>query len=85
MRVYSHSYWLVIAAERWRGRGGKLSRNLGKKTRYWKCEQIFSKLLHNTSLSYFSIENVPFALKVIEERERESAGEVSELGLYNPA
>ena len=36
MRVYSHSYWLVfyvqpIAAECWRGRGGKLSRILGKK------------------------------------------------------
>ena len=39
MRVYSHSYWLVIfvqpiAAECWRGRGGKLSRILGKKTQY---------------------------------------------------
>ena len=37
MRVYSHSYWLVIfvqpiAAECWRGRGGKLSRILGKNT-----------------------------------------------------
>ena len=35
MRVYSNSYWLVIffvAAECWRGRGGKLSRIFGKNT-----------------------------------------------------
>ena len=37
MRVYSHSYWLVIlvqpiAAECWREGGGKLSRILGKNT-----------------------------------------------------
>ena len=37
MRVYSHSYWLVvfvqpIAAESWRRRGGKLSSVLGKNT-----------------------------------------------------
>ena len=38
MRVYSHSYWLVIfflqpiAAECWRERGGKLSRILEKNT-----------------------------------------------------
>ena len=37
MRVYSHSHWLVIfvppiAAECWRGRGGKLSTILGKNT-----------------------------------------------------
>ena len=36
MRVYSHSYWLVIfvqpiADKCWRGRGGKLSTILGKK------------------------------------------------------
>ena len=37
MRVYSHSCWLVIccttnSTECWRGRGGKLSRILGKNT-----------------------------------------------------
>ena len=39
MRVYSHAYKLLIfvqliAAECWRGRGGKLSRTFGKKTQY---------------------------------------------------
>ena len=39
MWEYSLSYWLVffvqpIAADCWRGRGGKLSRILGKKTQY---------------------------------------------------
>ena len=46
LRMYSHSYWLVIfvqpiAAECWRGRGGKLSRILGKNTFIYKVHIYF--------------------------------------------
>ena len=57
MRVYSHSDWLVIfvqpiAAECWRGRGGKLSRILGKIKQYLMNSCTYCILDNNYSLTF---------------------------------
>ena len=50
MRVYSHSYWQAIfvqpiAAECWCGRGGKLSRILGKKNTIFNEHPVYQRVL----------------------------------------